>query len=166
MAGKGSAIGRGGMVTKIGAARIAARSGANTVIASGLETGVITRLARGEVNGTLLLADKEVLVSRKQWLAALPTSGQLVLDAGAIRALQEQGRSLLPVGVKSVNGVFTRGEVVSCVDESDGEVARGLINYNQTETAAICGRSSVDIAAILGYAGEEELIHRDNLVIV
>ena len=166
MAGKGSAIGRGGMVTKIAAARIAARSGANTVIASGLVPKVILKLAEGEVSGTLLLADKEVLVSRKQWLAGLPTRGQLILDAGATRALQEEGRSLLPVGVKSVNGIFTRGEMVSCIDESGNEVARGLINFSQAESTAICGRSSVDIERILGYAGEEELIHRDNLVIV
>ncbi len=166
MAGEGGAIGRGGMVTKISAARIASRSGASTVIASGREPQVISRLARGEVCGTLLLADKAVLVSRKQWLAALPTEGQLILDDGASRVLREDGRSLLPVGVKGVVGTFTRGAMVSLKNGSGIEIARGLINYNHTETTAIRGLSSSEIEATLGYSGEEELIHRDNLVLV
>jgi glutamate 5-kinase len=166
MAGEGSAMGRGGMVTKISAARIASRSGANTVIASGIAPQVISRLGKGEVCGTLLLADKEVLVSRKQWLAALTASGEITLDAGAVQVLQKEGRSLLPVGVKSVKGRFTRGELVSCVNTSGVEIARGLINYSHTETSLICGRSSSEIETILGYAGEEEMIHRDNLVVV
>jgi len=166
MAGAGSSIGRGGMVTKIEAARIASRSGANTIIASGLESRIILRIAQGEVVGSLLVADQEVLASRKQWLAALPTAGEVTIDAGAVRVLREQGRSLLPVGAKSVNREFTRGEMVSCIDDAGAEIARGLINYNNVETTAICGRSSSEIESILGYAGEEELIHRDNLVIV
>ena len=166
MAGAGSSIGRGGMVTKIEAARIASRSGANTIIASGLESRIILRIAQGEVVGSLLVADQEVLASRKQWLAALPTAGEVTIDAGAVRVLREQGRSLLPVGAKSVNREFTRGEMVSCIDDAGAEIARGLINYNNIETTAICGRSSSEIESILGYAGEAELIHRDNLVIV
>jgi glutamate 5-kinase len=167
MAGEGSTIGRGGMVTKIGAARIASRSGANTIIASGTEPDVITRLAKGYISGTLLVADQEVLVSRKQWLAGLPTAGEVTIDAGAVRVLRDHGRSLLPVGARSVGNVkFTRGEMVSCVDDKGLEIAKGLINYNNEETTAICGRSSSEIEGILGYAGEDELIHRDNLVIV
>lgn len=166
MAGAGGEFGRGGMITKIMAARIAARGGANTIIAYGLQEGVISSLHKGDVMGTLLLADKAVLASRKQWLASLGTQGSVYLDPGAVTVLQEKGRSLLPVGVKRVEGRFTRGENVSCLDESGKEIARGLINYSHEESAAICGRSSLEIEAILGYAGEEELIHRDNLVIV
>jgi len=166
MAGEGGEWGRGGMVTKIKAGRIAARGGANTVIAHGLQEDVISLLHKGEVMGTLLMADKAVLASRKQWLAGLAAQGRIYLDAGAVTVLREKGRSLLPIGVKRVDGRFTRGEIVACLDESGMEVARGLINYDHEESAAICGRSSVDIQSILGYAGEEELIHRDNLVIV
>jgi len=166
MAGDGSAIGRGGMVTKLRAARIAARSGANTIITSGHESQVITRLARGEVVGSLLTAEKEVLVSRKQWLAALPSRGRLELDAGAVRVLTREGRSLLPVGVRSVKGTFTRGEMVSCVDETGVEIARGLINYNAKEAGLIAGHPTSEIESILGFISDEELIHRDNLVVM
>lgn len=166
MAGGGSKFGRGGMVTKVKAGRIAARGGANTIIADGLQEHVISLVSQGEITGTLLLADREVLVSRKQWLAGLDSKGKIFLDDGAVKVIKEQGRSLLSVGVRSVEGLFTRGEIVACMDESGQEIARGLINYNQAESAAICGRSSLDIEAILGYSGEEELIHRDNLVII
>ena len=166
MAGEGGSLGRGGMITKISAARVASRSGANTVIAAGREANVISRLAGGEVCGTLLTADAEIMVSRKQWLAALPSRGRLTLDSGAVKVLLKDGRSLLSVGVKTVTGTYTRGEMVSCVDESGQEIARGLVNYNHIESAAIQGRSSAEIESILGYAGDEELIHRDNLVLV
>jgi glutamate 5-kinase len=166
MAGGESKFGRGGMVTKVKAGRIAARGGANTIIADGLQENVISLLSQGEVTGTLLLADREVLVSRKQWLAGLDSKGRILLDNGAVKVIKEQGRSLLPVGVRSVEGFFTRGEIVACMDESGQEIARGLINYNQAEATSICGRSSLEIEAILGYSGEEELIHRDNLVII
>ena len=166
MAGGGSKFGRGGMVTKVKAGRIAARGGANTIIADGLQEHVISLVSQGEITGTLLLADREVLVSRKQWLAGLDAKGRIYLDDGAVKVIKEQGRSLLPVGVRSVEGLFTRGEIVACMDESGREIARGLINYNQAESAAICGRSSLEIEATLGYSGEEELIHRDNLVII
>ena len=165
MAGGGSALGRGGMVTKLAAARIAARSGANTVIAGGREPGVIAALARGEVMGTVLTADEAPLVSRKQWLASLPSRGELTLDDGAVTVLRADGRSLLPVGVRAVSGAFTRGDMVSCLDSGGVEIARGLINYNHEETAAIAGRSSREIESTLGYLGDEELIHRDNLVL-
>ncbi len=166
MAGGGGVIGRGGMVTKLSAARTAARSGANTIIASGHEDRVITRLLAGEVCGTLLTAASEVVVSRKQWLAALPTKGRLVLDAGAVRVLVQDGRSLLPVGVRTVGGSFTRGEMVSCVDEAGREIARGLINYPSSECEQIKGHSSSEIESILGFVNDEELIHRDNLVLL
>lgn len=166
MAGGSGSMGRGGMVTKIGAARTAARSGANTVIASGREERVITRLMAGEVTGSLLTAEKEVLVSRKQWLAALPTQGKLVLDDGAVRVLLKDGRSLLPVGVRSAAGDFTRGDMVACVDDKGHEIARGLINYSADEVQRIAGRPSAEIESILGFVSDDELIHRDNLVVV
>lgn len=166
MAGEGGVLGRGGMVTKLHAARTAARSGANTIIANGLAENVIQKLQQGVVTGTLLLAGQETLVARKQWLAALPPKGTLMLDEGAVRVLKKNGRSLLPVGVKAVRGEFTRGDLVACVDAQGDEIAKGLTNYNTEEATAICGCSSSEIKRILGYEGEEELIHRDNMVIV
>ena len=166
MAGGSSLLGRGGMVTKIRAARIASRSGANTVIASGRRPGVIKELSTGMVTGTLLRADREILIARKQWLAHLPVKGTLVLDDGACLVLEKQGRSLLPVGVVKVEGEFTRGDTVACVDTQGNNIARGLINYNHQETGSISGLSSEKVEAVLGYVAEEELIHRDNLVLV
>lgn len=166
-AGGAGMLGRGGMQTKVRAARLAARSGAFTVIAGGRLEQVITRLRAGESLGTLLLPEQERIAARKQWLAShLKTRGQLVLDAGAVRVLCQGGRSLLPVGVRSVTGQFRRGEMVSCADESGREVARGLVNYDADEARAIAGRSSDRIAEMLGYVSDEEMIHRDNLVIV
>jgi glutamate 5-kinase len=127
---------------------------------------VIQQLQQGFITGTLLLAGQETLVSRKQWLAALPPKGVLTLDDGAVRVLKKDGRSLLPVGVKNVQGEFTRGELVACADGQGNQIARGLINYNTEEATAICGCSSSEIKRILGYEGEQELIHRDNMVIV
>ncbi len=165
MAGSGRGIGRGGMVTKVQAARIAARSGANTIIASGTTPNVLSNLSAGEVTGTLLRADRELLASRKQWLATLPTKGKLFLDDGAVKVLQTQGKSLLPVGVTRTAGGFTRGDRVSCMNEGGREIARGFANYSDRETRAIAGKPSTDIEAILGFVNEEELIHRDNLVL-
>lgn len=166
MAGKGSSLGRGGMMTKLSAARLAARSGTNTLIANGREQQILSRLLEGEELGTLLEADNEPVAARKQWLASqLTLKGKLVLDGGAVKVLKHSGRSLLAVGVRSVSGSFTRGEVVSCVDESGIEIARGLVNYDQSEIVKIKGQSSEKIEALLGYAGEEEIIHRDNLVL-
>jgi glutamate 5-kinase len=160
-------LGRGGMVTKVRAARLAARSGAATVIASGAGENVLGRISRGEDVGTLLVPAQEPQAARKQWLAGhLRVRGRLILDAGAVAVLRERGRSLLAVGVKEVSGGFARGEVVSCVDEQGREVARGLVNYGALETEKIKGQPSSRIQEILGYVDEEELIHRDNLVLV
>jgi len=160
-------LGRGGMITKLKAARLAARSGANTVIVGGRADNVLTSLANGETLGTLLVAEQEPIAARKQWLAGgLQVRGSLTLDAGAVRVLKEQGKSLLPVGVKSVVGDFHRGDLVRCVDESGCDVARGLANYNASESRQIIGKSSQLITEILGYCDDEELIHRDNLVLV
>ncbi len=165
--GTGTALARGGMLTKVLAARRAARSGAHTVIASGREPDVLVRLAQGERIGTLLTAQTVPLAARKQWLADhLTVSGQLRLDAGAVKALMRDGKSLLPVGVTEVGGEFQRGEVVVCVDPDGREVARGLANYSAEETRRIMRRPSSEIETILGYVDEPELIHRDNLVLL
>ena len=167
MAGGGSGrLGRGGMQTKLRASRQAAASGAATIIVGGRIDSVLTRLLAGEELGTLLTPDQKPMAARKQWLQGhLKTAGQLVLDAGAVRVLKEQGKSLLPVGVKAVAGQFQRGEMVACVDENGHEVARGLINYSATEAARIIGQPSHQIEALLGYQGEPELLHRDNMVL-
>jgi glutamate 5-kinase len=155
------------MVTKVRAARLAARSGAATVIAPGRGAGVLTRIGAGEAVGTLLIPAQGADAARKQWLAGhLQPRGRLTLDAGAVRALRELGKSLLAVGVKGVHGTFRRGEVVACVDEQWREVARGLVNYDAEETALIMGQPSSRFEDILGYLEEDELIHRDNLVLV
>lgn len=163
----GSVIGRGGMLTKVLAARRAARSGAHTVIASGREPDVLVRLANGEALGTVLTADSVPLAARKQWLADhLQVSGRVVLDTGAASALARGGRSLLPIGVVDVSGTFGRGEVVTCVDPQNREVARGLANYSAEETRRIMRHPSSEIEKLLGYVDEAELIHRDNLVLL
>ena len=160
-------LGRGGMVTKLQAARLAARSGANTIIAGGRDSDVLLKIFAGAEVGTLLVADNEPLVARKQWLAGhLQVRGTLVLDDGAVRVLKEQGKSLLPVGVSAVSGGFTRGEMVSCVDSRGREVARGLVNYSVGDARKIIGQASQRIAELLGYCDAEELIHRDNLVLL
>ena len=165
--GAGSAIGRGGMLTKVLAAKRAARSGANTVIASGREPDVLLRLVRGESLGTCLLASTGVLTARKQWLADhLQVRGRLVVDAGAARAVQQQGKSLLPIGVVAIAGNFGRGEVVGCNGPDGREIARGLVNYASGDARRILRRSSSEIEAILGFIEEAELIHRDNLVVL
>ena len=165
--GAGSSIGKGGMLTKITAAQRAARGGAHTLIASGHEPDVLVRLAQGERIGTLLLAKSATLAARKQWLADhLQLRGRLTLDAGAVKALQSGGKSLLPIGVYEVSGEFERGEVVSCHDEAQREIARGLINYSASETRRILRTPSGEIEAKLGYVGEAELIHRDDLVLL
>jgi glutamate 5-kinase len=165
--GTGSAIGRGGMLTKVLAAKRAARSGAHTVIASGREADVLTRLASGEAVGTHLRADTPTLAARKQWLADhVQIAGRLTLDEGAVRALTKDGKSLLPIGVVAVGGRFERGEVVGCFTHDGREVARGLVNYSADDAARIVRRPSSEIAALLGYVDEPELIHRDNLVLL
>ena len=165
--GAGTALGRGGMLTKVLAAKRAARSGASTVIACGREERVLTRLAEGEAIGTALVAEAVSLAARKQWLADhVQLAGRLSLDAGAVRALVRDGKSLLPIGVVAVVGEFERGEVVGCFDPEGREVARGLANYGAQETARILRRPSSEIESILGYVDEPELIHRDNLVLL
>lgn len=165
--GGAGTLGRGGMLTKVRAARLAARSGAGTVIAPGREPDVLLRLRRGEALGTRLTAAQVPVTARKQWLAGhLQVRGQLMLDAGATRVLRESGCSLLPVGVCGVEGHFHRGEMVACVDAQGHEVARGLVNYATEEARRIMGESSEQIESLLGYVIEPELIHRDNLVLV
>lgn len=165
--GAGSQIALGGMLTKVLAAKRAARSGAHTVIASGHESEVLLRLARGERLGTQLVARSPTLAARKQWLADhLQVRGTLLLDAGAVKALRVDGKSLLSIGVHEATGDFERGEVVSCLDESRCEIARGLINYSAVETRRILRTPSHEIEAKLGYIDEPELIHRDNLVLL
>ena len=165
--GSAGGLGLGGMVTKVRAARLAARSGAGTVIASGRRERVVEAISRGDQVGTLLVPVQEPQAARKRWLAGqLQPRGSLTLDDGAVRVLQKQGSSLLAVGVCEVTGGFSRGEAVVCLDRSGREVARGLVNYDAQETAKIMGRPSGQIEAILGYVDEEELIHRDNLVLL
>jgi len=165
--GAGSGISRGGMLTKVLAAKRAARSGVSTIIASGREHDVLTRLAAGEAVGTALLAPAASLGSRKQWLADhVRLAGRLHLDAGAVHALAAEGRSLLPIGVVAVDGRFERGEVVGCFAPGGREIARGLVNYDAGETARILRQPSSAIESILGYVDDAELIHRDNLVLL
>lgn len=164
----GSLISRGGMITKILAAKRAASRGAHTLIASGREPDVLIRLLeQGEAIGTRLLASMPVIKARKQWLADhLQLRGYLTLDDGAVTALREQGKSLLPIGVTDVQGDFERGEVVACVDARKRPVAHGLINYSSSETRRIMRCASHEILPLLGYMDEAELMHRDNLVIL
>lgn len=164
--GVGSRIARGGMITKILAAKRAARSGAHTVIASGREPDVLTRLARGERIGTQLTASMPMLTARKQWLADhLQLKGRVVVDDGAVRALRADGKSLLPIGVIEVQGEFARGDVIACVDRNGREIARGLVNYASSEARLIARKPTGEIESILGFIEEPELIHRDNLVL-
>ena len=165
--GAGSHIGRGGMITKVLAAKRAARSGAHTVIASGHERNVLPRLLQGESIGTLLTASSLSLDARKQWLADhLQVSGKVTLDAGAVRVLRNEGKSLLSIGVTQVSGEFQRGAVVAVLDTEGRDIARGLINYSAAESRRIAGKASGEIEDILGYVDEPELIHRDNLVLL
>ena len=165
--GAGTALGRGGMLTKVLAAKRAARSGASTIIACGREPDVLTRLATGEPLGTTLTSERTSLGARKQWLADhVRLAGRLTLDNGAVRALTEDGKSLLPIGVLAVAGNFGRGEIVGCFAPDGREIARGLVNYGAQEAARIVRRPSSEIEAVLGYVDEPELIHRDNLVLL
>lgn len=165
--GAGSAIGKGGMLTKILAAKRAARSGAHTIIASGREPDVLGRLAAGESIGTLLLAATPPVTARKAWLSDhLQVRGSLAIDAGAAAALIHGGRSLLPIGVTAVEGSFGRGEVVAIVGPDGRELARGLVNYGAEEARRIMRKPSNEIEGILGFVDEDELVHRDNLAML
>jgi glutamate 5-kinase len=165
--GSDSQLGRGGMITKVQAAKLASQSGTATIIASGRENEIIARILATEKLGTFLFANDEPLLARKRWLAGqLKVKGKIVLDEGAVQVLKQSGKSLLPIGVESVIGVFKRGELVSCLNQSGQEIARGLVNYNADELQLIKQKPSQKIEALLGYAGESELIHRDNLVLM
>lgn len=160
------ALGSGGMLTKVIAAKKAARSGTHTVIAYGREENIIKRLVNGESIGTLLKSETGHLAARKQWLAGqMRCAGELVLDEGAVKVLKQSGASLLPIGVKAVKGDFKRGEVVACFDLNGNEIARGLTNYPADEARKIIGHACKEIPDILGYEDDEELVHRDNLIL-
>lgn len=162
-----SGLGRGGMYTKVRAARLAARSGAATVIVSGKIENVIKRVFQSEELGTYLIPNIAPIAARKQWLAGqLQVKGSVTLDDGAVRILRTAGKSLLAVGVKSVRGRFQRGDLVSCYDMNGNEIARGLINYGADDAAKIAGKPSSEFESLLGYADEDELIHRDNMVLI
>lgn len=167
MASGGSSLGRGGMTSKLSAARLAARSGTSTIIANGRERDMLIRLASGEELGTHLRADREPVAARKQWLAGqLKVRGSIHVDDGAARVLEHSGSSLLAVGITNVKGKFNRGDVVALHDARGREIGRGLSNYSHAELAKLKGLSSEGFQAILGYAAEEEVVHRDNLVLL
>lgn len=167
MVSEGSALGRGGMISKLRAARLAARSGTVSIIADGRSARSVSRATQGATVGTLFSTAQQPQPARKQWLASLlHPKGELVLDEGACRVITKSGRSLLPVGVKAASGEFARGDLVRCINSEGDEIARGLTNYNREDTQKLLGRSSSDIKALLGFGGEEELIHRDNLITV
>lgn len=164
-AGEGGRLGLGGMRTKLKAASIAARSGTNTVIASGLDESILIRIADGEEVGTWLTVKEEAVRARKQWLANQNLRGSVTLDRGAVKAVVENGTSLLPVGICSVAGEFKRGEIIACLDSRGKEIARGLTNYDAEQARLIMGKSSAEIKRVLGQPDEDELIHRDNLTL-
>lgn len=165
-AGRPGQYGRGGMLTKVKAAALAARSGTASIITAGAGSTSLLDIAAGKSVGTLLTPKDEPIAARKQWLAGrLKVEGRLVLDDGAVKVLSSAGRSLLAVGVSGVEGDFDRGELVACVDRDGKEIARGLVNYTADETRKIMGQPSDRIEALLGYVDEPELIHRDNLVV-
>jgi glutamate 5-kinase len=164
--GAGSSIGKGGMLTKILAARRAAGSGASTVIAWGREPDALLRLARGEAIGTLLIAQTAKNQARKQWMADhLQMRGSVLVDAGAAIKVRDEGKSLLPIGMTEVQGEFSRGDVIAVRDSDGLEIARGLANYSSSEARLICRKSSADFERMLGYTGEPEMVHRTNLVL-
>jgi len=165
--GAGSSLGKGGMITKILAAKRAAGSGASTVIAWGREPDALVRLVQGESIGTLLVAQTAKTQARKQWMADhLQLRGAVVVDAGAARKLVEEGKSLLPIGMTAVEGEFSRGEVIAVRDEQGAEIARGLANYASSEARLLCRKPSGDFEKLLGYIAEPEMVHRDNLVLM
>ncbi|WP_270174998.1 MULTISPECIES: glutamate 5-kinase [unclassified Diaphorobacter] len=165
--GAGSSIGKGGMITKILAAKRAAGSGASTVIAWGREPDVLLRLARGESIGTLLVAQTQKNQARKQWMVDhLQLRGSVTVDAGAAAKLREDGKSLLPIGMVAVEGDFVRGDVIAVRDPGGTEIARGLANYASAEARLLCRKPSAEFERLLGYAAEPEMVHRDNMVVL
>jgi glutamate 5-kinase len=164
--GAGSSIGRGGMITKILAAKRAAGSGASTVVAWGREPDVLIRLKNGESIGTLLVAPTQKTRARKQWIADhLQMRGAVWVDAGAASKVREEGKSLLPIGMFQVDGEFSRGDVIAVRDKQGVEIARGLANYASAEARLMCRKPSSEIEALLGYVAEPEMLHRDNMVL-
>jgi glutamate 5-kinase len=164
--GAGSSIGKGGMITKILAAKRAAGSGASTVIAWGREPQVLIRLTQGEAIGTLLVAQTQKMQARKQWMAAhLQLRGAVTVDAGAASKVRNEGKSLLPIGMTAVQGDFSRGDVIAVKDPDGTEIARGLANYSSPEASLICRKASSEFEKLLGYTGEPEMVHRTNLVL-
>ena len=164
--GAGSSIGKGGMITKILAAKRAAGSGASTVIAWGRESDVLVRLVNGEALGTLLVAQTQKKQARKQWMADhLQLRGSVVVDAGAAAKVRDEGKSLLPIGMTAVEGDFSRGDVIAVRDGSGAEIARGLANYAAAEARLLCRKPSTEFEKLLGYMAEPEMVHRDNLVL-
>ncbi|MBU1353279.1 MAG: glutamate 5-kinase [Gammaproteobacteria bacterium] len=165
--GAGSSIGKGGMITKILAAKRAAGSGASTVIAWGRESDVLVRLVAGEALGTLLVAQTQKKQARKQWMADhLQLRGSVVVDAGAATKVRDEGKSLLPIGMTAVEGDFSRGDVIAIRDNTGVEIARGLANYAAAEARRLCRKPSAEFELLLGYVAESEMVHRDNLVLV
>ena len=164
--GAGSSIGRGGMITKILAAKRAAGSGASTVIAWGREPDALLRLTQGDNMGTLLVAQTAKQQARKQWMADhLQLRGSVTVDAGAAHKVLTEGKSLLPIGMTGVAGDFSRGDVIAIKDEQGAEIARGLANYASAEARLLCRKPSHDYEALLGYTAEPEMVHRDNLIL-
>jgi len=164
--GAGSSIGKGGMITKILAAKRAAGSGASTVIAWGREPEVLIRLTQGEAIGTLLVAQTPKKQARKQWMADhLQMRGFVTVDVGAVNKLVNEGKSLLPIGMTAVHGDFSRGDVIAIKDPYGLEIARGLANYSNFEARLLCGNASSELEKLLGYTGEAEMVHRTNLVL-
>jgi glutamate 5-kinase len=164
--GAGSSLGRGGMITKILAAKRAAGSGASTVIAWGREPDALVRLSQGEAIGTLLVAPTQKTQARKQWMADhLQLRGAVTVDDGAVVKLRDEGKSLLPIGMLQVEGDFSRGDVIAVKDHTGQEIARGLANYASAEARLLCRKPSSEFEKLLGYAAEAEMLHRDNLVL-
>jgi len=164
--GAGSSIGKGGMITKVLAAKRAAGSGASTVIAWGRESDCLLRLAGGEIIGTLLVAPTQKSQARKRWMAdQLQLRGSVTVDEGAAAKLRSEGKSLLTIGMTAVEGDFSRGEVIAVRDPAGQEIARGLANYAAAEARLLCRKPSGEIEKLLGYMAEPEMIHRTNLVV-
>ncbi len=164
--GAGSKLGTGGMITKVLAAKRAARSGASTVIACGREPNALLRLCAGELIGSLLQASTQKTQARKQWMMDhLQMRGAVVVDAGAADKLSQSGKSLLPIGMLSVQGEFARGDVIAIHTQSGQELARGLANYSSAEARLLCRKPSGEFERLLGYSAEPEMVHRDNMVL-
>ena len=165
--GAGSSLGRGGMITKILAAKRAAGSGASTVIAWGREADALLRLSRGEAIGTLLVAQTAKHQARKRWMADhLQMRGAVTVDAGAASKVRADGKSLLPIGMTAVDGEFSRGDVIAVRDAQGVELARGLANYSSAEARMLCRKPSTEFERLLGYVAEPEMVHRDNMVLM